>query len=366
MKPPGLWQKYLLPVLLISGSTIVTLLAAELVLRLSAPLANIPQREYDPYLGWRGRSNLRCLLKEQSFSISIAQNSRGFRDRKRSLRGAPEVPRVLCTGDSFTWGWAVEQDLIYTSLLERRCLREGRRVEVINAGVGGYSTDQVLLYLQKEGFRYSPQVVIYQAARNDIQDNTRKRCEGLYHKPYFTLDDEGKLTLQGCPIPPFTLGQQLRYRLSRHSRLAYFLKHRLHLSLCSLSGKLREGGSSSATLPAITEADYPFRLFCSLIVKMQEECEARGARLLVLIDFPLEAERMNLWRRKCADVETHFVEGYLRDKEESHGSPAFLPHDGHWTENAHRWIADYLYANLFRDSIRPATFGAPDSDGLVR
>jgi hypothetical protein len=344
-------RKYIPPLFITAGSVVIALLLIELFLRIFTPSAHIPQREYDPHLGWRGRSNLKCILAEQSFSISISQNSKGFRDKSRNSKGTWGVYRVLCTGDSFTWGWAVEQDAIYTSILEKRLLHEGYPVEIINTGVGGYSTDQVLLYLQREGFDYSPDIVVYQAAQNDITGNAQTVVEGLYHKPYFVLNDKGEPILEGYPVPPFTPLQRLRYCLSRHSRLAYFLKHRIHLSLFRGRG---DAPGTGQVLRDRTEIDteYPFRLFCALISKMHGECKARGVRLAVLIDFPFDPEQIKLWGRTCGGVDTHFLKAYLRSNEESYDTPAFIPKDGHWTESGHRWIADYLHDSLLVDLMQ--------------
>ena len=86
--------------------------------------------------------------------------ARGFRDAERQFAKPEGVRRVLCVGDSFTWGWGVEDDKIYTRVLQRMLDAEGRRTEVINAGIKGYGTVQCLVYLLHEGFEYAPDVVV--------------------------------------------------------------------------------------------------------------------------------------------------------------------------------------------------------------
>lgn len=327
------------------GALVVALIVIELLLRIVAPHENIPQREYDRHLGWRGRPGLECVLNERLFTISISQNSRGFRDTERSVETPPGTTRVLCCGDSFTWGWGVEQDEIYTTVLER-CYRDaGSAVEVLNAGVGGYSTDQLLLFLNREGLSYSPDYVVYQAAWNDVRDNPRTVVEAIYNKPVFDLEDGGKLVLRGCPVPPLGTVGTLKYFISRHSRLAYFLKHRLHLA--RFAQHADEDPPPDPAPPAgLAEVGYPFRLFCRLVAEMDAACRERGAGFVVLIDFALTDVELEYWEAVRGHVDARFVADYLLTRGEAAGAPAYIPHDGHWTADGHRWIADLLHDDV--------------------
>ena len=316
----------------------MTLLLIELALRIVAPGENIPQREYDPKLGWRGRPHLHCILNEGDFAVAIAQNSRGFRDTERSVEKPPGVTRILCCGDSFTWGWGVEQGDIYTAVLERRYAEAGAAVEILNAGVGGYSTDQLLIYLLGEGLFYAPDHVVYQAAWNDVRDNPRTVVEAIYNKPAYDLGDDGDLVLRGSPVPPLGAAGILKYVVSRHSRLAYFLKHRVHLARFA-----REPDEDPDA--GRDEVGYPFRLFCGLVAAMDAACRERGAGFTTLIDFAVSGPEMEHWNRACGHVDVRFVDNYLRAREAA-DTPAYIPHDGHWTADGHRWIADLLYEDV--------------------
>jgi lysophospholipase L1-like esterase len=361
------------------AAVVVALLVIEIVLRIAAPGENIPQREYDPHLGWRGRPNLECVLNEGHFRISISQNSRGFRDVERPVGKPPGTKRILCLGDSFTWGWGVEQDEIYTTVLGRRYAEAGTSVEVLNAGVGGYSTDQLLLYLEREGFSYSPDSVVYQAAWNDVRDNPRTLVEAIYNKPAYDLEADGNLVLRGSPVPPLGAVGRLKYLVSRHSRFAYFLKHRLHLARFAREAVADQGaeeatggagarsqtaadiegaaggaegatpaaeGRGAATTPAgPAEAGYPFRLFCALVAEMDAVCGERGTAFVTLIDFEVSDLEMDHWERACGHVEVRFVDRYLRARETA-DAPAYIPNDGHWTADGHRWIAELLHEDV--------------------
>ena len=62
----------------------------------------------------------------------------------------------MVIGDSFAFGWGVSDSQTYSARLEAAL----PALEVINLGVGGYGTDQMLLMLREEGLRYAPDLVI--------------------------------------------------------------------------------------------------------------------------------------------------------------------------------------------------------------
>jgi len=348
-KRPGngqpLWRRVVANLGLSVTALVVVFVAAELAVRIVCPHENIPQRQYDELLGWRGRPGLDCVLDQGYFEIRIQQNSDGFRDIERTRDAAPGTTRILCCGDSFTWGWGVEQEAIYTSVLETMYDREGADIEVLNAGVGGYSTDHVLLYLRGEGLSYSPDVVIYQAGRNDVRDNPRALVEQIYSKPVFVLREDGSLDLQGSPVPPLGFARRLKYVISRHSRLAYMLKHRLHVQGLT-SGPPPAYRPSAVEGGTEGEAGYAFRLFCRLVAEMDDLCNARGADFVAIIDFALSESESSYWEEVCCDVDARFVAPYLQRREENTGHTACIPGDGHWSEDGHRWIAEFLHDNV--------------------
>jgi lysophospholipase L1-like esterase len=81
----------------------------------------------------------------------------------------PEVFRILCYGDSNTdgpkqggWPEALQE------VLNQFRSPAGRRYEVVNAGVAGYSSHQGLLRFQQEVKVYQPDLVIVSFGWNDV------------------------------------------------------------------------------------------------------------------------------------------------------------------------------------------------------
>ncbi len=105
----------------------------------------------------------------EGFSVTYGTNSHGFRGSEFIREKAPGKVRVLCMGDSHTFGEGVPQSQIFASQLEHilnQAAGEGR-FEVINLGVSGYSSYQGLLLLEKEALAFSPDYVVVGYGSND-------------------------------------------------------------------------------------------------------------------------------------------------------------------------------------------------------
>jgi lysophospholipase L1-like esterase len=97
-------------------------------------------------------------------------NSRGYRDLERAIPKPPEVRRVLCLGDSFTWGVGVLFDDAWPQRVERLLARDGGRWEAVNLGEPGLNTVQEASKLEAEGLAYDPDVVVLAYVLNDSED----------------------------------------------------------------------------------------------------------------------------------------------------------------------------------------------------
>jgi len=178
-------------------ATLVALAAAEVLLRV-LPLtigrrlrdrhqAQIGDREphprglyrIDPAIGWTLAPGFAGRFRGPDFDVAVEANADGLRDPATASK-APGTIRLLGLGDSFAFGWGVENEQSLFKVLERR-LRgpEGRPVEVVNAGIPGFGTFEELALLRSIGLRYQPDLVMvafYEG--NDYQNNAeapRKR-----------------------------------------------------------------------------------------------------------------------------------------------------------------------------------------------
>ena len=117
----------------------------------------------------------------EEFGAPVTINSKGLRNPETPYEKPKDTYRVLALGDSWTFGFRLHEPDSYPRQLER-VLRESaakrgdtRKIEVINAGVVGYSTDQEAAYLASEGWKYSPDLVLVNFYPvNDTHNKLRK------------------------------------------------------------------------------------------------------------------------------------------------------------------------------------------------
>jgi len=80
--------------------------------------------------------------------------------------GNKEKKRILLIGDSIVYGLGVEQDKTFAALLNESLPEH----EVINAGVGGWNTQNEYLWLLEEGVDLEPDLIILYITANDLEN----------------------------------------------------------------------------------------------------------------------------------------------------------------------------------------------------
>jgi len=151
---------------------------------------------YDPDYGWAHVPNATGEFASYGFNTTVTINSAGFRGPEVSVGKNSSKYRVLVLGDSFVWGYGVEQAEIFTARMQSLC----PGLDVVNFGVSGYSTDQELLLFRNRGLAYQPDMVLLLVAANDYEENAHPREYVYYSKPMF-VPHEGRLVLTNHPVP---------------------------------------------------------------------------------------------------------------------------------------------------------------------
>lgn len=164
---------------------------------------NVPENswvEYHPVLGWYSQKNKTALLDSQNFQqVIVHTNSAGFRGAREYAVPKPSgVFRVAAIGDSFVFGFGVQDPETYSALLES----QSQSREVLNLGVPGYGIDQIYLSYREVARKYRPDLVLVGIFPEDFWRCTRSFADSGHVKPYFTLSPNGKLVLHNVPVPP--------------------------------------------------------------------------------------------------------------------------------------------------------------------
>lgn len=102
----------------------------------------------------------------------VELNRRGLRGPEVEVPKPPGRTRVLAMGDSVTYGFGVAREDTFPFLLRERLAARGwGDVEVVNAGVPGYSTYQGVVHLERDLLALEPDVVLFAYMNNDRWDS---------------------------------------------------------------------------------------------------------------------------------------------------------------------------------------------------
>jgi lysophospholipase L1-like esterase len=298
--PPrlGLWQRALA---LAAPSMLLLALAAaaELGLRWTTPhldgldvfvRSNEQQHDFtdrnhvrifegDPLLFWRLKPNLHNAIWD--FTV-VSTNAQGLRHDRALGRKAAGSLRIVCLGDSVTFGYRVpvvfpdhpeawDTDARpYPMLIERRlrAANPGREIEVVTLAVPGYTSQQGLAWLQREIAALDPDLVTLCFGWNDV--NMRPAADAV------TMPMDGWST--GC-----------RALVSR-SQILLRATRWLH--------GLRSASASIALTARVSKDDYVRNVLAA-----QRLAERHGAAALIIgpvyrdtVTNPPEAERLARYR----------------------------------------------------------------------
>ena len=118
--------------------------------------------------------------------MHVRTNAYGLRGPAPSPEGSHTI-RLAAVGDSFTFGFGVEEKDTYPSLLQD-LLNQSRqssepRVEVLNFGVVGYSTRDEAVVLERKALPFHPRGVIIGYVLNDPEIDPRLSLHKYFDPP---------------------------------------------------------------------------------------------------------------------------------------------------------------------------------------
>ena len=94
-------------------------------------------------------------------------SSQGLRDREYAIPKPEDTLRILVLGDSVTFGTGVSRSETFPKRLERNLRSQGKQVEVINAGINGYTAYNEVHYYLSEMRKFEPDIVVLAVVLND-------------------------------------------------------------------------------------------------------------------------------------------------------------------------------------------------------
>jgi hypothetical protein len=159
------------------------------------PAAERLHTKYDSVLGWVNEKNV-DIKDMYGPGIYLRTNSQGFRNNHDFEPAVPDGKhRIVCSGDSFTLGYGVDNDHTWCQLLATF----DPRLETLNMGQGGYGVDQMYLWYKRDGAKFEHQVYLLAFITEDfnrMQSDTFLQ----YGKPLIDIEN-GKLVVKNVPVP---------------------------------------------------------------------------------------------------------------------------------------------------------------------
>ena len=361
--------------LLLFAASSLLFLGGELYLRsvhggpTDGGLGTSGRRHFDVYqsdgsLGYVLRSGWSTLHETHEFSARVRTNNFGFRRDEDVTREKNEgTRRILVLGDSMTFGFGVANDEMFTALVERRVRAGGEEVEVINAGVPGYSSDHYLVYLRQEAFGFHPDLILVMTNGNDIEDLAWSRLtvdgDGLPRRTVSRrrmIDRRGRMRfvneagfrLPGwLEAPPEFLANRsvlfnwLRFRIAR-IWIRFLQGDGLsNDSTNEETGPQLEFGFSEMSEEEInsalaTNAHFRRQYYAYLNSAIEREADAHGVPLHFMYLGPSQSEVAQDCDQRPGCIKTLVSSALYVD------AHLFYIDDGHANAEGHRWIAERI------------------------
>lgn len=164
-------------------------------LQQNKPIAERLYTQYDSELGW--------INKPDFVGTDVYGPGQNIHINPRSFRGEAVYPaqvpegtiRLICSGDSFTFGYGVDDQQAWCALLG-----EGNALwETVNMGVGGYGLDQSYLWHKRGAADLGYDVHLFAPV---VYDYERMRSDTFfgYGKPYLVTAGD-RLSVENVPVP---------------------------------------------------------------------------------------------------------------------------------------------------------------------
>lgn len=292
--------------------------------------SNNPIYERDPVRFWRLRPYANSDLNPESRDTQLI-NGMGFRDDEFPEQKSPGELRVITMGDSCTFGDGVANWETFSNVLEDMLseAQPGRKVQVINGGVPGYTSYQIYQYLKNDLLPFQPDLVVLYVGFNDNVPGVN----GI------TDAERGSVNSSVWEVQKnfnsWRSYQFLKYALLR-------LKTRI------FPGVNPEENSGNGVEHQIFRV--PFDDFVDNLIRIHELGRQQGFQVLMFTlphEFPYEPERNGFIRRAARKGNVPMIDLYKIFKQyQAAGEDLYTPDGGHPNVLGHQRIAEILFDKM--------------------
>lgn len=323
--------KWLIAPSLISASIVCSALAIEIAIRFLFPQFDTSghvqfSQSIGPVAIGAPGTTQRQIKNTGDFDVMVTFNEAGFRDRHLPKEAGPGT--IMAVGDSFTFGWGVEESVRFSNQLEKII---GHPVINIAAPTDFIGYRRLISYAIEKGATTS-QIVVGVCMENDLS---------LYSNA--NLSSESKNF------------SSIKEWLIAHSATYFLFTTAVHnnkwlKSLAVRTGLIKEN------LSAIERPHYSPELVAASINNILALIEGFEARILIIPSRALwtgsieqrmdTAQLHDAFLRELLKRNVHVID--LRPFMEKSGDPLsfHFNNDGHWNAKGHRLAAELLGASF--------------------
>jgi hypothetical protein len=312
---------------------------------------------HDPLLGWRFRPLANDWHQLLDFRVEYHINSKGLRDREFAYDKQAGTFRILMLGDSVVEGYGVAQQDTFSKQLETSLLNEGQGVEVINAGVRGYDTAQQILFFEREGAKYQPDLTLMTFGLNAVNSQDRFGMGArIYFKPHFVLEG-GQLLLKGVPVPVWQDPPRwIRPVAQRLSPLVTYQLFRYHVT-----ARQNRAPAVTPSRPKVDDHDSwaaAWAIEQALLERFKDSVARAGGRLAIVMDdsktrSPADLSKWSALENYCVSKEIPYVRLYATPQFHNVTESVNLVYDPHWNNRGHHLAAVAIREFLERVQLLP-------------
>ncbi len=168
------------------------------VLKNRAAVSSLDERKYTKYdsrLGWVGAPNT-TLNDYFGKGKHVKINSQSFRaTRDYSITVPDKKTRIVCSGDSFTFGHGVGNDHTLCHELQNM----NPKIETINMGQSGYGLDQAYLWYKRDGKKFAHNIHLMLLI---VDDFSRMETSNYFGNEKPILDvKNNQIVVKNVPVP---------------------------------------------------------------------------------------------------------------------------------------------------------------------
>lgn len=144
---------------------VFVLVSVEITLRLLGYNHNRLHIIYDKHCLWRMSPGQKS-VGEYGKGVTISTNSIGARNPEFPVVKPAGIKRIVCVGDSYTFGWAMDDSQTYPAYLQDLFDKASQSVSVINFGCNGHTILHEVELVKAYGLQLNPDYVLLQTSLN--------------------------------------------------------------------------------------------------------------------------------------------------------------------------------------------------------